>query len=643
MITPESSIQEISQIQRIVSVKSPSDWAHEEQHSHQKSKKAKAARYFCEFGFYERTQTKTAAFDWAEFYTAADKDDLVGFQEKVEATVMEAARSKLSSKLGSKIGMKKREKIVYVEKAEESDFDSGTESAGMTDSSTDQYQISAWTKSSTTRQKASHNEDVYDLEPDEYDLMVPDPGEPAPRTPRKRKPVSSMNSPRTPKTPKRFTKISTPGSRSYRVQAPLEVTPLPSRVRALANESNLSPHQLARQRLHVAEVPTSLPCREEEFASIFEQVESAILENESALIYVSGTPGTGKTATVREVINALQYRVAEEELFPFKFVEINGMKIPDPTQAYSKLWETLTGQRVTPNHALSLLQLQFSTSNPSRMPCVVLMDELDQLTTMKQEVMYNFFQWPNMPNTRLIVVAVANTMDLPERTLAHKVSSRLGLTRIAFAAYTRPQLNEIIKSRLSSVDSIEVEEAAIDYACLRVSRVSGDARRALDICRRAFEIAEPGFDTAPRETSTTTGSTENAHGKITMAVMKKAFDEMTSSPLQLYLKTLPFASKVFLKALLSCLRRSGLSECALGDVIEESGRLCKMNTHPDLHAIMGPMQPLGMHHTARALETGGLLHLEQTRSERGARTRLKIMDSELLSAWSEDSELCKIT
>jgi len=59
-------------------------------------------------------------------------------------------------------------------------------------------------------------------------------------------------------------------------------------------------------------------------------------------------------------------------------------------------------------------------------PCVVLMDELDQLVTKNQSVMYNFFNWPGLRHSKLIVLAVANTMDLPERTLSNKISSRLG-------------------------------------------------------------------------------------------------------------------------------------------------------------------------------------------------------------------------
>ena len=57
---------------------------------------------------------------------------------------------------------------------------------------------------------------------------------------------------------------------------------------------------------------------------------------------------------------------------------------------------------------------------------IVLMDELDQLVTAKQDVVYNFFNWPTLVGSKLIVIAVANTMDLPERVMTGRVRSRLG-------------------------------------------------------------------------------------------------------------------------------------------------------------------------------------------------------------------------
>jgi origin recognition complex subunit 1 len=57
---------------------------------------------------------------------------------------------------------------------------------------------------------------------------------------------------------------------------------------------------------------------------------------------------------------------------------------------------------------------------------VVLLDELDQLVMAKQTVLYNLFNWPTLPNSRLIVVAIANTMNLAEM-LPNKIQSRVGM------------------------------------------------------------------------------------------------------------------------------------------------------------------------------------------------------------------------
>ena len=62
------------------------------------------------------------------------------------------------------------------------------------------------------------------------------------------------------------------------------------------------------------------------------------------------------------------------------------------------------------------------------------MDELDQLVTPKQDVVYNFFNWPTLVGSKLVVIAVANTMDLPERVMTGRVRSRLGMSLTSLEA-----------------------------------------------------------------------------------------------------------------------------------------------------------------------------------------------------------------
>ena len=54
-------------------------------------------------------------------------------------------------------------------------------------------------------------------------------------------------------------------------------------------------------------------------------------------MYISGVPGTGKTATVHEVIRSLTQGCEDGELPSFKYLEVNGMKLTEPRQAYVEI------------------------------------------------------------------------------------------------------------------------------------------------------------------------------------------------------------------------------------------------------------------------------------------------------------------
>jgi len=66
---------------------------------------------------------------------------------------------------------------------------------------------------------------------------------------------------------------------------------------------------------------------------------------------------------------------------------------------------------------------------------VVLIDELDALITTKQTLLYNLFDWPCYKDSKLLLISIANTMDLPER-LQQKITSRIGNNRLVYEPYT---------------------------------------------------------------------------------------------------------------------------------------------------------------------------------------------------------------
>uniref|UniRef100_A0A7N6B8C7 Origin recognition complex subunit 1 n=1 Tax=Anabas testudineus TaxID=64144 RepID=A0A7N6B8C7_ANATE len=393
-------------------------------------------------------------------------------------------------------------------------------------------------------------------------------------------------------------------------RTPRHATPsIPSRTLPARQPTNVL--EEARTRLHVSSVPESLPCREQEFQDIYSFVESKIIDSTGGCMYISGVPGTGKTATVHEVMRCLQHAADMDEIPPFHFIEINGMKMTDPHQAYVQILQKLTGQKATADHAAALLEKRFSNPAPRKETTVLLVDELDLLWTRKQNVMYNLFDWPTRRHARLVVLTIANTMDLPERIMINRVASRLGLTRMSFQPYSFKQLQQIIMSRLNKVKAFE--EDALQLVSRKVAALSGDARRCLDICRRATEICEHS------------GADPSATGLVGMSHVMEALNEMFSSAYITAIKCASVQEQLFLRAVIAEFRRLGLEEATFQQVFVQHQALCRVEG----------LQPISVSEGLTVCQRLGacrLLLLEPSRLGVLQRVRLNVSQDDVLYA-----------
>ncbi|XP_054690326.1 origin recognition complex subunit 1 isoform X2 [Grus americana] len=401
-------------------------------------------------------------------------------------------------------------------------------------------------------------------------------------------------------TPEKKTKssrtLSTPkSSRKSSVHTPaktLKKTPLPGTPKTPRNATPEIP-----RRNHAVQKPASI-----------------LAEARLRCMYISGVPGTGKTATVHEVIRCLQQAAENDDLPSFQFVEINGMKLTDPHQAYVQILELLTGQKVTATHAAVLLAKLFNTPGPKRKTTVLIVDELDLLWTRKQNVMYNLFDWPTQKHSKLIILAIANTMDLPERIMMNRVASRLGLTRMSFQPYTYKQLQQIILSRLNSIKAFE--EDAIQLVSRKVAALSGDARRCLDICRRATEICE-------------FASQKRTPEIVRMAHVTEAIDEMFSSPYINAIRNASLHEQIFLKAILAEFRRAGVEEATVQQVYHQHVALCRIEgmQSPTISEIMAICSRLGACRLLLVESSNKYLHM---------RVRLNINQDDVMYALKDE-------
>lgn len=101
------------------------------------------------------------------------------------------------------------------------------------------------------------------------------------------------------------------------------------------------------------------------------------------------------------------------------------MKLNTPTDLYldlfNKLW--IKGKKFKADKPQERLTEYFSISDPKRPVTVLLVDEIDYLVNKSQAVVYQLFDWPLLRTSKLILLTISNTMDLPER-LMPRVASR---------------------------------------------------------------------------------------------------------------------------------------------------------------------------------------------------------------------------
>ncbi len=167
-------------------------------------------------------------------------------------------------------------------------------------------------------------------------------------------------------------------------------------------------------------------------------------------MYVCGVPGTGKTATLSEVIRSL--RSKGKNLPDFELIEVNGMQLTEPQQAYVHIYHHLKGIKVRWDEAVSLLEKYFNNPTTASKPTILVADEFDTLKSSGQRVIYNLLNWAMKPSAQLFVVAIGNIVDV-ERMGG--ITSRLGSTRFTFLPYTQSQLQRIVQARLAGMNIYE--------------------------------------------------------------------------------------------------------------------------------------------------------------------------------------------
>lgn len=176
------------------------------------------------------------------------------------------------------------------------------------------------------------------------------------------------------------------------------------------------------------------------------------------------------------------------------------MSIKTSKDLCGRLLETLCEELdVLEGDETTTLQGMFLPKKKSSTTYIITLDEIDHILTLDLEILYKLFEWSLQKSSRLILVGIANALDLTDRFLPRLKARNLKPQLLPFLPYTASQIKTVITTRLRSLVPADsptpayvpfLHPAAIELCSRKVSSQSGDLRKAFDICRRAIDLIE---------------------------------------------------------------------------------------------------------------------------------------------------------
>ncbi|OON18370.1 hypothetical protein X801_05779, partial [Opisthorchis viverrini] len=243
--------------------------------------------------------------------------------------------------------------------------------------------------------------------------------------------------------------------------------------------------------LGVDESNEQLVGREKERLFVRDFIRNCLVQNRSGNLYISGAPGTGKTAVVLH--EAYHFEVAEK----CRVVHVNCMQLLSAVEVFGHIFSSLQKRSNGKENRLTTVDstaVENALCKVTRSALVILiLDEVDQLSSKSQDVLYRIFDWPSTISSKLVIIGIANALDLPERLLPRLKGKAHHPVHLAFPPYSRTELTDIVSARLSvsqpGATESQIDPLAIQLCARKISASTGDVRTALNICRRAIDLA----------------------------------------------------------------------------------------------------------------------------------------------------------
>jgi cell division control protein 6 len=292
-----------------------------------------------------------------------------------------------------------------------------------------------------------------------------------------------------------------------------------------------------RNALDPSYIPEILPHRDVQIKDIAEKTACALLGDAPPSFLCYGQTGTGKTATIRYVSQKLAQQ--SSEIKPW-WIYINCNVVSTPYRILAHIYNTISREEKIPPTGLpkdiifkKLLGLLDSKVKNSI--CFLVLDEIDILVDKKggNEILYDLTRLnENLDNCKSSLIGISNKLKFRD-SLDPRILSSLGEEHIVFHSYDAGELRDILNERAKIAFHKDVlKEELIPLCAAIAAKEHGDARKALQLLRKAGELAE------------------RAQSKIVSSeYVEKAQDEIEKDYIMEFIKGLPLQAQLILTSI----------------------------------------------------------------------------------------------
>lgn len=314
-----------------------------------------------------------------------------------------------------------------------------------------------------------------------------------------------------------------------------------------------------RDALEPSFIPEELPHRDREIQMVAELTACALMGDAPPNFLCYGMTGTGKTASIRYVSEKLAQQSLENKPW---WIYINCNIISTSYRTLAHIYNTIIGKEKIPptglpkdtifKRLLGLLDQKVRNSI-----CFFVLDEIDMLKKNLDEVLYDLTRLNNnLDYCRTSLIGISNNLNFKD-SLDPRVKSSLGKEHIVFSTYNASQLKDILNERakIAFYDGV-LKEAVIPYCAALAAKEHGDARKALQLLRKAGTIAQ-----------------RSQNKMITDKHVEEAQFELEDDQIIEYIKGLPLQAQLTLTAIFLLSKFGPENVITSGDVYDVHSEL----------------------------------------------------------------------